>query len=372
MSSPAQRLAGARVVICMGAGGVGKTTASAALALGLAASGKRVALVTIDPARRLAEALGLEALGNRPRPVDSTAPSSRGAPPRGELWAMMLDVTRTFDELVALLAPSAAVRDQILANQIYRNISSAVAGSQEYSAIAKLFELAQGGGYDTIVLDTPPSRNALDFLEAPRRLTAFLQGRAFALLALPGRRAARTAGVLLAALARAVGTAMLGDVADFLRLISELAPGLRDRAAGVSALLQDDSCAFVIVSSPERAPVAEAIFLAGQLAAARMHTRALVLNRTHPRAGADRDPQATSDRLAGVLGAQLAAKVARTHAEVQRAARRDAQALADLRRAMPGVQCACLLERESDVCDVETLHALADELFADAASPGGA
>jgi len=167
VSSLATQLAHKHVVICAGAGGVGKTTVSATIALGLAAQGHRVAVVTIDPARRLAEALGLDQLGNQPRLVDPARLRRSGLEVRGELHAMMLDAKRTFDELIARLAPDADTRDQILDNRIYRHLSTAVAGSQEYTAIAKLFELEHKGDYDTIVLDTPPSRSAMDFLDAP-------------------------------------------------------------------------------------------------------------------------------------------------------------------------------------------------------------
>src|SRR3954453_13442492 len=170
------RLQGKRVVICAGSGGVGKTTTSAALAMGLAASGLRVAVVTIDPAKRLANSLGLAELGNEPRLVDSARFAGHGIVMEGELWAMMLDVKQTFDELVARLAPDAAARDDVLGNRIYQQLSSAVAGSQEFTAVAKLWELDRSGRFDVLVLDTPPSRNALDFLDAPDRLTGFLEG----------------------------------------------------------------------------------------------------------------------------------------------------------------------------------------------------
>ena len=160
--SIADRLEGKRVIICAGSGGVGKTTTAAAVALGLAERGLNVAVVTIDPARRLANALGLDTLSNEPRRVE--------LPVRGELWAMMLDAKRTFDQLIEHLAPDERTRDEVFANRIYQQLSSAVAGSQEFTAIAKLYELDQEGDFDVLVLDTPPARNALDFLDAPQRL----------------------------------------------------------------------------------------------------------------------------------------------------------------------------------------------------------
>ena len=194
MSGIGDRLEGKRIMIVAGSGGVGKTTASAALALGLAAAGQRVAVVTIDPARRLADSLGLEELGNEPRLVDAAVLEEHGIEMRGELWAMMLDPKATFDGLIAKLAPDAATRDDVLGNRIYAQLSSAIAGSQEFSAVAKLYELDREGDYDAIVLDTPPSRNALDFLDAPDRLTDFFEGRALKLFLVPTGIAGRLLG----------------------------------------------------------------------------------------------------------------------------------------------------------------------------------
>ncbi|HMJ01961.1 MAG TPA: ArsA-related P-loop ATPase, partial [Conexibacter sp.] len=157
-------LAGARVCVVGGSGGVGKTTTAAAIASGMAARGLKVAVVTIDPAQRLATALGLDELGNEPHRVEPERFADAGLPLGGELWAMTLDPKRTFDELIARLAPDEATREQILANRVYRELSDAIAGSQEFTAVAKLHELAQEGDWDLLVLDTPPSRNALDFL----------------------------------------------------------------------------------------------------------------------------------------------------------------------------------------------------------------
>jgi anion-transporting ArsA/GET3 family ATPase len=363
VSGVGKRLAGAKVVICVGAGGVGKTTVSAAIAIGLAAEGLRVALVTIDPARRLAETLGLRSLGNRPRPVDPQRFSDAGLPMRGELAAMMLDVRGTFDELIGLLAPDASSRDEILANSVYRNLSTAVAGSQEYTAMAKLFELASQGAYDAIVLDTPPSRNALDFLDAPGRLTAFLDSRGFALLSLPGRGAARAAGTLSGALARVLGVSLLQELARFFALVGELAGGFRDRASGVSALLADPATAFVIVSSPQPAAAEEAAFLAATLRDARMRCRALVVNRIHPLFGSGRDPLKTAARLTPELGSRLARKVARADAEAQTLALHDARVGERLRRSLAGVPAFCVTERDAEVHDIEALAGLARELF---------
>src|SRR5947209_6099854 len=171
-------MAGKRVCVCAGSGGVGKTTTSAAIALGVAAAGGKVAVVTIDPARRLANALGLAELENEPRLVAPERFADAGLEMTGELWAMMLDPKRTFDELIERVAPDPGRAEEIKVNRVYRELSTAVSGSQEFTAVAKLYELAQSGDFDLLVLDTPPSRNALDFLDAPGRLSSFLEGRA--------------------------------------------------------------------------------------------------------------------------------------------------------------------------------------------------
>jgi len=355
-------LAGKRVVICGGAGGVGKTTVSATVALGLATEGRRVALVTIDPARRLAEALGLDALGNRPQVVDVARFGRSGVEIQGELAAMMLDAKRTFDELIGLLAPTPAVRDEILGNPVYEHISTAVAGSQEYTAIAKLYELEHGGGYDVIVLDTPPSRHAVDFLDAPDRLIGFLEGRALAAFMRPTGHAIRAAGVAFAGLRRITGTRLLEDLTSLFGQLSELLEGFRQRAADVHELLTDRGSAFLIVTSPERAAIEEALFFAGELDRAGMHRAGVIVNRVHPIDPSDLDVAGTAARLAPALGSSLAERTARTHEEVQRLAQRDAAAITCLRSALQS-QPASLVERPSDVHDIPGLMALRDELF---------
>ncbi len=216
--SVAERMAGKRICVCTGSGGVGKTTTSAAIAIGLAASGQKVAVVTIDPARRLATSLGLDQLGNEPRRVDPAHFAGHGLDLRGELWAMTLDAKRTFDELIELLAPDARARDEILANRIYQPLSTAVAGSQEFTAVAKLYELDASGRFDTIVLDTPPSRSALDFIDAPQRLSGFFEGRALKVLTAPSGAlaalAARGSSLVFPALRRVTGVDLLADLGD--------------------------------------------------------------------------------------------------------------------------------------------------------------
>src|SRR3954470_6870290 len=214
-------LEGKRMVICAGSGGVGKTTTAAAVALGLAERGAKVAVVTIDPARRLANALGLDSLSNEPTRVALEAD--------GELWAMMLDAKRTFDQLIEHLAPDERTRDEVLGNRIYQQLSNAVAGSQEFTAIAKLYELDESGDFDVLVLDTPPSRNALDFLDAPQRLKGFFGGRAVRMFLRPaglsGKVLGRGTGMVFSLLKRVTGVDLLQDLSVFFRTLGGMIDG---------------------------------------------------------------------------------------------------------------------------------------------------
>jgi anion-transporting ArsA/GET3 family ATPase len=353
-----ERLAGKRVVVCAGAGGVGKTTTSAAVALGLAAAGARVAVVTIDPARRLANALGLHELENQPRRVDARRLAGHGLEVEGELWAMTLDPKRTFDELIARLAPDERTREDVLANRIYQQLSSAVAGSQEYTAMAKLYELDRDGDFDVIVLDTPPSRNALDFLDAPDRLTGFLEGRALRAFLAPTGLAARVLGrgtsVVLQGLRRVTGVELLEDLSTFFGSLAGLLGGFRERAEGVKALLGDPATTFLIVASPEHEPVEEAIYFSGQLRAAGLPFGGLIVNRVHA---------AVRGEVPAALSAELARKVRLAAAEIDALADRDAAAIAHLRAEL-GVDDAVVIPHlAGDVHDVDGLVAIHRHLF---------
>jgi anion-transporting ArsA/GET3 family ATPase len=355
--SIADGLADCRTVICAGSGGTGKTTMAAALALGLAERGRRVGVVTIDPARRLAGALGLARLGNEPRRVETGGR-------RGELWAMMLDHKRTFDELVGRLAPDAAARDAILANRVYRELSSAVAGSQEFGAVAELYELDRSGRFDALVLDTPPSRNALDFLDAPQRLAAFLDGRLFKALGAPAGVAAGGSALVLGVLRRLTGMELLDDLRVFFLTLGGVLDGLAERATAVHRLLLDPATAFVVVASPEPVPVEEAIFLARRLDAASMRVGALVVNRVRPLGTAAAPAPST---LAAALegDAALAARALRALADVRDLARRDAAGLARLEAAV-GRAPLVVPQLDDDVHDLDGLRAVARHLFAGA------
>jgi anion-transporting ArsA/GET3 family ATPase len=364
----AERLEGKSICIVAGSGGVGKTTASAALALGLAASGKRVAVVTIDPARRLAESLGLDELGNDPRRVDPQLLAAHGAPIEGELWAMMLDPKATFDDLITRLSPDDQTREDVLGNRIYQQLSSAVAGSQEFTAVAKLYDLHHEGGFDVLVLDTPPSRNALDFLDAPDRLTDFFEGRALKVLLVPTGIAAklmsRGTSVVFKILKSLTGVDLMDDIAVFFRALGGLMDGLKQRAAGVKALLADPATTFLIVTSPEREPVAEAIFFHGKLRDARMAFGGLIVNRVTVADGEAGETEAVRARLvAEGLDGAIAAKVAASVTDLRRLAARDAEQIARLRDELDEPDPIVVPRLDGEVQDIEGLVALRDALM---------
>jgi anion-transporting ArsA/GET3 family ATPase len=375
-----ERLRDRRIVICAGSGGVGKTTTSAAVAMGLAAEGRRVAVVTIDPARRLADSLGLAGLDNEPRLVDPQRFAGHGIVMEGELWAMMLDPKRTFDELIASLAPDAGAREDVLRNRIYQQLSAAVAGSQEFSAVAKLYELHHSGRFDVLVLDTPPSRNALDFLDAPDRLTGFLDGNALRMFLAPatglaGRLVGAGTSVVLSVLRRLTGVDLIEDLGTFFRSLGSLIEAFRSRAEGVKALLRDPATTFLIVSSPEREAVEEAIFFRGKLADHGMPFGGLVVNRAHvlPSGAAEADDAADLEALEAHAGAALTRKVARAWAGERALAARDAAAIERLRAETGDEAPLVVPQLGGDVHDIDGLVAVHGFLFAggDRAAAGG-
>jgi anion-transporting ArsA/GET3 family ATPase len=279
-----------RIIVCCGAGGVGKTTTAAALGLRAAESGRRVVVLTIDPARRLAQSLGLTTLDNTPRPVRDIDDTRGGA-----LDAMMLDMKRTFDEVVqAHAAPDKA--EQILANPFYQAVSSSFSGTQEYMAMEKLGQLSlearrdpDNPRWDLIVVDTPPSRSALDFLDAPKRLGSFLDGRLIRLLSAPAKVGGRaylkvfSAGVniVTTTLTKVLGGQMLSDVQTFVAALDTMFGGFRKRADHTYALLSDHSTAFIVVAAPERDALREASFFVDRLAEEEMPLAGLVINRVY-------------------------------------------------------------------------------------------
>ena len=366
--SVTERMAGKRICICTGSGGVGKTTTAAVIAIGLAARGQRVAVVTIDPARRLASALGLEQLGNEPRMVEPSHFARHGIELRGELWAMMLDAKRTFDDLIEVLAPDARTREAILANRIYEELSSAVAGSQEFTAVAKLYELDASGRFDAIVLDTPPPRNALDFLDAPQRLTGFLEGRALKVLIAPtgaaAKIAARGSGLVFSALRRVTGVDLLADLSAFFLVLSGVVDGFAERACAVDQLLGDPGTTFLIITSPEPAPVDEAIYFRRRLADAGMPFGGLVVNRI--RVLAPTEPAIDESALTADFGGdgELAARSVRTLRELRALARRDATSLRRLTAELDDEHPIIVPQLDREVSDVAGLVIVQRFLFA--------
>jgi len=324
----AEVLAGKRVCICAGPGGVGKTTTSAAIATGMAARGKRVAVLTIDPAKRLADSLGLAELGNEARRVDPALLAAAGIEGSGELWAMMLDAKATFDEVIRKNAPDAETRDRILGNRIYQQLSAALAGSQEYMAMEKLYELWTEGDYDLLVLDTPPSRNALDFLDAPNRLVQFIDGRALRVFMRPTGLATRVIGggasVMFSILRRLTGVDLLEDLAEFFQAFGGMVDGFRDRARKVNELLAADETSFVVVCAPQAEAIAEASHFHRKLIEAELPFGGAIVNRVHvERADSDGDDD-LEPALAEALGdAELAARVAANHRDFRALALRD-------------------------------------------------
>ncbi len=332
--SIADLLAGKRVCVCGGSGGVGKTTTSAAIALGMAAAGAKVAVVTIDPAKRLANALGLEELANEPRLVPSEQIAAAGLPMQGELWAMMLDPKRTFDELIDRIAPTPARAQEIKANRVYSELSTAVSGSQEFTAVSKLYELGSSGEFDLLILDTPPSRNALDFLDAPGRLSSFLEGRALKALTRPTGLGMRVLGrgamPFIAGLRRVTGIDLLTDLSTFFALLGDMTTDFSTRAAAVEQMLRAPTTAFVLVTSAQHEVLDEAVWFARTLERGGFPFEGVVVNRVHHDLLGDREPEDVLGALQEVLPAALAAKVAENFEDYHVLARRDGHNLAGL------------------------------------------
>jgi anion-transporting ArsA/GET3 family ATPase len=269
------------IIVCCGSGGVGKTTTAAVVALEGARRGRRTVVVTIDPAKRLADALGLAGLTDTPSRIDGDWP--------GELWATMLDTKSTFDALVLKHAPTPEQGERILANRFYRNISGALSGTQEYMAMEKLYELHDESDFDLVVVDTPPTRHALDFLDAPRRLSRFLEHRLFRLLVAPSRGLVRAVNMAAQTFLRTVSKVVGGDVVDdaiaFFQAFEGMEEGFHERADRVNKLLSAPGTAFVLVASPRRDTVGEAHFFAERLEEADIAVEGLVVNRVHPSFG---------------------------------------------------------------------------------------
>ena len=357
---------GTGIIVCCGSGGVGKTTVSAALALRAAERGRRVVVLTIDPARRLAQSMGIEELDNTPRPVSGLRTNAKGNRKGGGLDAMMLDMKRTFDEVVESQANPEKAR-QILQNPFYIALSSSFAGTQEYMAMEKLGQIhAQArhdDSYDLIVVDTPPSRSALDFLDAPERLSSFLDGRFIRLLLTPARGPARmmTAGLglITSALNRIIGAQVLRDMQTFVAAFDTLFGGFRARAQKTFQLLQADGTAFLVVAAPEPDALREAAYFVERLSEDDMPLAGLIVNRASPAppGGLSADEaMAASARLRKQDPGSLTAGLLCLHADQTRIVEREALLRERFAAAHPQVPTAVVPALAGDVHDLDGLR----------------
>ena len=349
------------VIVCCGSGGAGKTTISAAIGLAGAEAGRKTCVVTIDPARRLADALGLDNLDNTPRRIDG--------PWSGEMSAVMLDAKGTFDDLVGRYSESPEQAERILQNRLYRNLTSALSGTQEYMAMEKLYELHEEGGFDLVVVDTPPTRHALDFLDAPRRLYSFLENRVFRLLLMPTRAYMKAmtvaAQALLRTVSRVAGSEIVEDAIAFFRAFEGMEEGFRERARRVEALLANPATSFVLVVAPREDSIDEARFFARRLAESSIPVSALVVNRLFPNfasepqvvAGAGwAGPPAEADPLAY-------AELRRNLAEFLVVARREERYVGELAWEVAPAPVVRVPFLREDVHDLEGLRIVARHLL---------
>ncbi|GGB76169.1 ATPase [Knoellia flava TL1] len=357
---------GVGIIVCCGSGGVGKTTTAAALGIRAAETGRKVVVLTIDPARRLAQSLGLTELDNTPRPVAGVDTSAGGS-----LDAMMLDMKRTFDEVVeAHATPEKAA--QILENPFYQAVSSSFAGTQEYMAMEKLGQLRtqaeRDGTWDLIVVDTPPSRSALDFLDAPKRLGSFLDGRFVRLLMAPAKAGGRaylkvfSVGVDLAqrTLSRVLGGQMLQDVQTFVAALDTMFGGFRERADVTYALLKEDTTAFVVIASPDRDALREAAFFVDRLGQERMPLAGVVVNRLQSLGAAALSASRAEDALEQLTeegkGDSLTAALLSLHVDLASAAARQHAFVSRFAASHPHVPLSTVPASATDVHDLDGLR----------------
>ncbi len=361
-----------RIIVCCGSGGVGKTTTAAAIGLRAAERGRKVVVLTIDPARRLAQSMGLTELDNTPRVV-------KGVTGDGELQAMMLDMKRTFDEVVLAHADPERAR-AIMENPFYQSLSAGFAGTQEYMAMEKLGQLRAAEEWDLIVVDTPPSRSALDFLDAPNRLGSFLDGKVIRILTAPAKVGGRSAmkflnvgmGLFTGTLGKIFGAQLLTDVQTFISAMDSMFGGFRERADRTYQLLQAPGTAFLVVAAPERDALREAAYFVDRLAADRMPLAGLVLNRVHG-TGA---PQLTAERALAAAEALeengsehaspdaelLAAGLLRLHAERMQVMVRERRTRDRFVSVYPDVPIVEVAALPGDVHDLEGLRTIGERL----------
>jgi len=358
------------VVVCCGSGGVGKTTAAAVIALRAARSGRRSVVVTIDPARRLADALGLEGLTNTPTRIEGIT----SADGNGEMWAMMLDTKATFDGLVQRYSTDAQQAQRILDNAFYQNISGSLSGTQEYMASEKLYELAVEGDFDLVVVDTPPTRNALDFIDAPQRLAQFLSHPLYRVFMAPTRGIVKVVNVaaqaLTRSLAKVVGAEVIGDAIAFFSAFEGMEAGFAERAERVDQLLRARSTAFVLVASPKADTVAEADYFATELHRHDIDVRALIINRMQPSfagaAGGEHHsptgPDAVRARAESLEGTELG-DLYTSLADARELARDEERHLVGLATRLHGAPVVRVPVQPFEVTDLASLGALGDVMF---------
>jgi anion-transporting ArsA/GET3 family ATPase len=376
-----QLLAAKEIVIHCGSGGVGKTTTAAAAAAEAAVHlGGKVLVLTVDPARRLANALGIEQFGNVETQVQQAAFTAAGVEPRGELWAAMLDTKQSWDDLIRRHAPDAKTRDAILANPLYQNLMGRFVQSHDYIAMERLYDLHSSGTYDLIVVDTPPTRNAIDFLEAPARMADFFSSRLLRWLTAPARsRVVNFASKPFYTVAdRILGTQFLQDIAEFFLLFQSMYDGFVERAEAVEKVLHDRRTTFVVVTTLESAPVREAEFFIQELGRRDLHLGAVVLNKVLPSWLVDRRSATAAralEKRAGPVAAEVAAALGEDVEQVERVlhevgtsflnfqvvAQREAETRAEL-AATPDV-VAAVPYFERDIVDVEGLLRLGDAIW---------
>ena len=371
MSTLAEVVDQSSVVICCGSGGVGKTTSAAVIAMSAARAGRRSVVVTIDPARRLADALGLEGLTNTPSRIEGvTSPDGTG-----EMWAMMLDTKATFDGLVQRYSADPDQAERILGNAFYQNISGSLSGTQEYMASEKLYELAVEGDFDLVVVDTPPTRNALDFIDAPQRLAHFLSHPLYRVFMTPTRGLVKAVNVAAQALTRSiakvVGAEVIGDAIAFFAAFEGMEKGFAERANHVEQLLGEQSTAFVLVASPKADTVAEASYFAGRLHEHDIDVRALVVNRMQPsfagaaggEEGRATGAEAIRARARSLSGTDLG-DLYTCLADARELARDEEDHLSGLAAQLGGAPVVRVPVLPFEVTDLPSLDALGEVLFA--------